>query len=89
MILGPKCGAAQIDSRLHDFMEYKFKEHFKNLPAEDKKLGSPFMKDFEYNKRIFDQPSDGQYQSLIPMKLIMRGATSRLYRQSGHVVLTE
>lgn len=89
MILGPKYGAAQIDLRLHALMELKFKDHFKNLPAEAKAPGSAFMKDFEVSKRKFDKPREDYPQSSVRLRLTMKNAKSGLYRSSGHVILTE
>jgi len=86
-IIGPKCGATQIDKNLHKLMEKKFGERFTELGAK-KDMGSLFMKDFEINKRIFGKQRDGHPQKLIPMRLEMNSPRSRFYRKDGHIVLT-
>ena len=88
-ISGQKCGAAQIDRNLHTLMEHEFKEHFKELGAEMKDPGSPFMRDFERNKRVFGEERGNKNQKLIPMRLCMKDAKSRFYRKSGQIVLKE
>ncbi len=68
---GGKCGSTSIDRAFWAFLEEKFGESFKSLPAKKTASGSPLMSAFEDIKRDFKghHIEDKTYEVPLKMKV--------------------
>lgn len=56
--IGGKCGSVWIERRFHTWMSQVFPGHWEKVSFEKKGPGSPFMKEFEIQKRDFGSSTD-------------------------------
>ncbi|KAF4626120.1 hypothetical protein G7Y89_g12042 [Cudoniella acicularis] len=83
--IGAKCGATYIDRNFHRLMSKRFGDAFNSI-TEKTAIGSEFMDDFEWNKKIFGSKG----LELAPMHLFMDAPESEFYRADrGEVILMD
>lgn len=75
-----------MERNLHDLMSTYFGEAFDSIRESKASVGSKFMEDFEYNKRLFG--AEGAV--LRPMNLFLDGEPDpEHYSANGKVILKE